>query len=70
MNATDPDQRCAIMINHIANGTYHFSTVEDAAIAPETFDPVRVVDRVMAIVIIAPFLRAMLDHAVLVTIAG
>ena len=37
---------------------------------PEAFNPIRVMNRVMAIVIVAPFLRAVLDHAVLVTIAG
>jgi len=37
---------------------------------PEAFDTVGVMHRVVAIVIVTPFLRAMLDHAVLVTIAG
>ena len=37
---------------------------------PETFDPVRIMNCVMAIVVIAPFLRTVLDHAVLVAITG
>lgn len=37
---------------------------------PEAFDAIGVMHSIMAIVIVAPFLRTMLDHAVLVTIAG